>query len=115
MGVSIENKETTASLPKSVNVWKSPLSWQITILWADSHLFLFSNWLPAYLSQSGMTISEAGCIYQLCKSIPLTFITPIFATKMKSQFLLTFITGLCFVVGVSIMLFSPQLALIATF
>jgi len=46
--------------------------------------------------------------------IPFTFITPIFATKMKSQFLLTFITGLLFVTGVAIMLFMPTLAIIST-
>ncbi|MGY3479865.1 CynX/NimT family MFS transporter [Staphylococcus cohnii] len=116
----LKNKEeTTASLPQeSVNVWKSPLSWQITILMGGQSLIFYSliNWLPAYLSQSGMTISEAGMYLSIMQIaiIPLTFITPIFATKMKSQFLLTFMTGLCFVVGVSIMLFSPQLALIAT-
>ena len=114
-----QKEETTASLPKeSVNVWKSPLSWQITILMGGQSLIFYSliNWLPAYLSQSGMSISEAGMYLSIMQIsiIPLTFITPIFATKMKSQFLLTFITGLCFVVGVSIMLFSPQLALIAT-
>ena len=116
----LKNKEeTTTSLPQeSVNVWKSPLSWQITILMGGQSLIFYSliNWLPAYLSQSGMTISEAGMYLSIMQIaiIPLTFITPIFATKMKSQFLLTFMTGLCFVVGVSIMLFSPQLALIAT-
>ena len=33
---------------------------------------------------------------------------------MKSQFLLTFLTGVCFVIGVSIMLFKPEFALIST-
>ena len=61
-------EETTASLPKeSVNVWKSPLSWQITILMGGQSLIFYSliNWLPAYLSQSGMSISEAGMYLSL--------------------------------------------------
>lgn len=111
-------QDTTASVPQeSVNVWKSPLSWQITMLMGGQSLIFYSliNWLPAYLSQNGMSINEAGMYLSIMQIaiIPLTFITPIFATKMKSQFLLTFLTGVCFVIGVSIMLFKPEFALIS--
>ncbi|RIM21671.1 MFS transporter, partial [Staphylococcus cohnii] len=90
-------QETATALPrKSVNVWKSPLAWQITILMGGQSLIFYSliNWLPAYLSHSGMTINEAGAYLSIMQIaiIPFTFITPIFATKMKSQFFLTFIT-----------------------
>ncbi|MCY1038279.1 MFS transporter [Staphylococcus nepalensis] len=112
-------QDTIASVPQeSVNVWKSPLSWQITMLMGGQSLIFYSliNWLPAYLSQNGMSINEAGMYLSIMQIaiIPLTFITPIFATKMKSQFLLTFLTGVCFVIGVSIMLFKPEFALIST-
>ncbi|MDK9860545.1 MFS transporter [Staphylococcus equorum] len=112
-------QETATALPrKSVNVWKSPLAWQITILMGGQSLIFYSliNWLPAYLSHSGMTINEAGAYLSIMQIaiIPFTFITPIFATKMKSQFFLTFITGICFIVGVTIMLVAPNLAIIST-
>lgn len=112
-------QETATALPrKSVNVWKSPLAWQITILMGGQSLIFYSliNWLPAYLSHSGMTINEAGAYLSIMQIaiIPFTFITPIFATKMKSQFFLTFITGICFIVGVTIMLVVPHLAIIST-
>ncbi|OEK57553.1 CynX/NimT family MFS transporter [Staphylococcus equorum] len=112
-------QETATALPrKSVNVWKSPLAWQITILMGGQSLIFYSliNWLPAYLSHSGMTINEAGAYLSIMQIaiIPFTFITPIFATKMKSQFFLTFITGICFIVGVTIMLIAPNLAIIST-
>lgn len=112
-------QETATALPrKSVNVWKSPLAWQITILMGGQSLIFYSliNWLPAYLSHSGMTINEAGAYLSIMQIaiIPFTFITPIFATKMKSQFFLTFITGICFIVGVTIMLVAPHLAIIST-
>ncbi|MFQ3727508.1 MFS transporter [Staphylococcus equorum] len=112
-------QETATALPrKSVNVWKSPLAWQITILMGGQSLIFYSliNWLPAYLSHSGMTINEAGAYLSIMQIaiIPFTFITPIFATKMKSQFFLTFITGICFIVGVTIMLVAPYLAIIST-
>ncbi|NLK11659.1 MAG: MFS transporter [Staphylococcus equorum] len=112
-------QETATALPrKSVNVWKSPLAWQITILMGGQSLIFYSliNWLPAYLSHSGMTINEAGAYLSIMQIaiIPFTFITPIIATKMKSQFFLTFITGICFIVGVTIMLVAPHLAIIST-
>ncbi|MDG0823345.1 MAG: MFS transporter [Staphylococcus equorum] len=112
-------QETATALPrKSVNVWKSPLAWQITILMGGQSLIFYSliNWLPAYLSHSGMSINEAGAYLSIMQIaiIPFTFITPIFATKMKSQFLLTFITGICFIAGVTIMLVVPHLAIIST-
>ncbi|MFQ3852642.1 MFS transporter [Staphylococcus sp. 2S1] len=112
-------QETATALPrKSVNVWKSPLAWQITILMGGQSLIFYSliNWLPTYLSHSGMSINEAGAYLSIMQIaiIPFTFITPIFATKMKSQFLLTFITGICFIVGVTIMLVVPHLAIIST-
>ena len=112
-------QETATALPrKSVNVRKSPLAWQITILMGGQSLIFYSliNWLPAYLSHSGMTINEAGAYLSIMQIaiIPFTFITPIFATKMKSQFFLTFITGICFIVGVTIMLVAPHLAIIST-
>ncbi|MDG0843823.1 MFS transporter [Staphylococcus equorum] len=112
-------QETATALPrKSVNVWKSPLAWQITILMGGQSLIFYSliNWMPAYLSHSGMSINEAGAYLSIMQIaiIPFTFITPIFATKMKSQFLLTFITGICFIVGVTIMLVIPHLAIIST-
>ncbi|WP_217972241.1 CynX/NimT family MFS transporter [Staphylococcus xylosus] len=112
-------QEVTTAIPReSINVWKSPLSWQITILMGGQSLIFYSliNWMPAYLAQSGMSISEAGAYLSVLQIsiIPFTFITPIFATKMKSQFLLTFITGLCFIAGVVIMIFIPNLAIIST-
>ena len=112
-------QEMATALPrKSVNVWKSPISWQITILMGGQSLIFYSliNWMPAYLSQSGMSISEAGVYLSVLQIsiIPFTFITPIFATKMKSQFTLTFVTGLLFIAGVIIMLCVPQLAIIST-
>ena len=112
-------QETATALPrKSVNMRKSPLAWQITILMGGQSLIFYSliNWLPAYLSHSGMTINEAGAYLSIMQIaiIPFTFITPIFATKMKSQFFLTFITGICFIVGVTIMLIAPNLAIIST-
>ncbi|RIN39929.1 CynX/NimT family MFS transporter [Staphylococcus succinus] len=116
----IKGKQETATALsyESVNVWKSPLSWQITILMGGQSLIFYSliNWMPAYLSQNGLSISEAGAYLSIMQIaiIPFTFITPIFATKMKSQFLLTFITGLLFVAGVAIMLFMPTLAIIST-
>lgn len=101
-----------------INVWKSPLAWQITILMGGQSLIFYSliNWLPVYLSSNGMAIDEASMYLSIMQIaiIPFTFITPIFAAKMQSQFLLTLVTGLLFVVGVLIMMTIPALSLVGT-
>ena len=117
---TIKGKEqlTKTYNESNINVWKSPLSWQITILMGGQSLIFYSliNWMPVYLSQSGLSVHEAGLYLSVMQIaiIPFTFITPIFATKMKSQFGLTCFTGILFVIGVAIMLFIPKYAIVST-
>lgn len=118
--VQLKGKEqlTKTYNESNINVWKSPLSWQITILMGGQSLIFYSliNWMPVYLSQSGLSVHEAGLYLSVMQIaiIPFTFITPIFATKMKSQFGLTCFTGILFVIGVAIMLFIPKYAIVST-
>src|SRR5699024_6825913 len=89
-------KISTQQNNANINVWKSPLSWQITLLMGGQSLIFYSliNWLPEFLLSNGISINAAGIYLSILQLaiIPLTFITPIFAEKMKSQFLITFIT-----------------------
>lgn len=118
--VQLKGKEqlTKTYNESNINVWKSPLSWQITILMGGQSLIFYSliNWMPVYLSQSGLSVHEAGLYLSVMQIaiIPFTFITPIFATKMNSQFGLTCFTGILFVIGVAIMLFIPKYAIVST-
>lgn len=73
------------------------------------------NWLPEYLNSQGFALDKAGLYLSILQIaiIPLTFITPIVATKMQSQYALTLGTGALFVIGVVIMMFEPTWALLS--
>ncbi|PNZ75556.1 MFS transporter [Mammaliicoccus stepanovicii] len=100
----------------NINVWKSPLSWQITLLMGGQSMIFYSliNWLPEFLLSNGIPINEAGIYLSIMQLaiIPLTFVTPIFAVKLKSQVLVTFGTGMLFVLGVITLMIKPEWAIL---
>ncbi|MEB6343122.1 CynX/NimT family MFS transporter [Mammaliicoccus sciuri] len=107
---TVNSSQTTTN----INVWKSPLSWQITLLMGGQSMIFYSliNWLPEFLLSHGTPINEAGIYLSILQLaiIPLTFITPIFAEKMKNQVLITFVTGLLFVLGILTLMLQPNWA-----
>ncbi|MCY1027675.1 CynX/NimT family MFS transporter [Mammaliicoccus sciuri] len=107
---TVNSSQTTTN----INVWKSPLSWQITLLMGGQSMIFYSliNWLPEFLLSYGTPINEAGIYLSILQLaiIPLTFVTPIFAEKMKNQVLITFVTGLLFVLGILTLMLQPNWA-----
>ncbi|PTJ62917.1 CynX/NimT family MFS transporter [Mammaliicoccus sciuri] len=107
---TVNSSQTTTN----INVWKSPLSWQITLLMGGQSMMFYSliNWLPEFLLSHGTPINEAGIYLSILQLaiIPLTFVTPIFAEKMKNQVLITFVTGLLFVLGILTLMLQPNWA-----
>ncbi|MDT0703323.1 MFS transporter [Mammaliicoccus sciuri] len=107
---TVNSSQTTTN----INVWKSPLSWQITLLMGGQSMIFYSliNWLPEFLLSHGTPINEAGIYLSILQLaiIPLTFVTPIFAEKMKNQVLITFVTGLLFVLGILMLMLQPNWA-----
>ncbi|MEB7840000.1 MFS transporter [Mammaliicoccus sciuri] len=107
---TVNSSQTTTN----INVWKSPLSWQITLLMGGQSMIFYSliNWLPEFLLSYGTPINEAGIYLSILQLaiIPLTFVTPIFAEKMKNQVLITFVTGLLFVLGILMLMLQPNWA-----
>ncbi|EHJ08038.1 CynX/NimT family MFS transporter [Staphylococcus simiae] len=112
-----KNESTTSKQVAKVNIWKSSIAWRITLLMGGQSLIFYSiiNWMPAYLADYGVSINEAGLYLSILQLaiIPLTFITPIWATKMTSQVPLVLLTGIMFIAGTLAMLFLPQIALIS--
>lgn len=107
---TVNSSQTTTN----INVWKSPLSWQITLLMGGQSMIFYSliNWLPEFLLSHGTPINEAGIYLSILQLaiIPLTFVTPIFAENMKNQVLITFVTGLLFVLGILTLMLQPNWA-----
>lgn len=107
---TVNSSQTTTN----INVWKSPLSWKITLLMGGQSMIFYSliNWLPEFLLSHGTPINEAGIYLSILQLaiIPLTFVTPIFAEKLKNQVLITFVTGLLFVLGILTLMLQPNWA-----
>ncbi|MEK8128910.1 MFS transporter [Paenibacillus filicis] len=88
---------------ESANVWKSPLAWMVTLFMGIQSLFYYTlmTWLPQILHTHGYTSASAGWLLALMQGalIPMTFIIPIVAGRMKSQRLLAAAISLLFFAG----------------
>lgn len=89
---------------KKTNMWKSVTAWQVTIFMGLQSLMFYTilTWLPEILQLSGYSLNEAGWMLSLMQFslIPITFIMPIVAGKMKNQKLLSGLTGVFFLLGI---------------
>ncbi|MFJ8262971.1 CynX/NimT family MFS transporter [Rummeliibacillus sp. NPDC094406] len=88
---------------KAINVWKSPLAWQITLLMGGQSLIFYTliNWLPEMLLEKGISTNKSGFYLLLLQLaiLPFTFIVPIIAAKRASQVSIMIMTGILFVLG----------------
>lgn len=104
-------------LSDAVNVWKSPLAWQITLLMGGQSLIFYSliNWLPEFLLSYDIPVSRAGLYLSILQIaiIPFTFVTPIYAARLKNQVLPIAFTGVLFTVAILILMFAPRMALLS--
>lgn len=82
-------QQTGASLVKSdFNMFKSKQAWNISIFMGLQSLVYYSliSWLPAVLGDYGMQGNEPWILFIIQISmIPITFVGPIIANKMKDQ------------------------------
>ena len=87
----------------STAIWRSPLAWKITIFMGMQSLIFYTliTWLPDILRINGYSSSAAGWMLFLMQFsiIPVTFIVPILAGKMKNQKIVSVVTALLFIVG----------------
>lgn len=74
---------------KSPSLWRSPLAWSITFFMGFQSLIFYttSAWLPEVLKSQGMNVGSAGWMVSLMQfsQLPMTFIVPILAGKVKDQ------------------------------
>ncbi|MBD7968454.1 CynX/NimT family MFS transporter [Paenibacillus gallinarum] len=101
---------TSASYQSHVNMWKSPLAWQITFF-MGLQSFIFYNivsWLPEILMDRGMVADTAGWMLSLTQfsMMPFTFLVPILASRMKSQTPLVYVTFSLYTVGILGLIFG---------
>ncbi|WP_085993172.1 CynX/NimT family MFS transporter [Oceanobacillus senegalensis] len=89
---------------RKTSMWTSFTAWQVTFFMGLQSLMFYTmmTWLPEILQTNEYSSSEAGWMLSLMQFslIPLTFIMPIIADKMKNQKLLGALTGVIFICGV---------------
>jgi len=85
------------------SVWRSPLAWNVTFFMGSQSLIYYSliTWVPDILLNQGYSESGAGWLLFLMQValIPVTFVVPMVAEKMKNQIPLAIYTGAAFIIG----------------
>lgn len=96
--------KTASTNEKRTNLWKSPLAWYVTLFMGlQSMLFyVVVSWLPDILKTQGISSDDAGWTLSLMQLalLPVTFIIPIVAGRMKNQVTLIIVTALFFSIGI---------------
>lgn len=100
----------SAKLDKPVNVWKSALAWHVTLYMGLQSLLFYVvvTWLPDILKSQGMSADSAGWTLSIMQLsvLPITFIMPIIAGRMRNQVGLVIVIVLFFFAGLSGILYG---------
>ena len=79
----------TVEKVKSPPLWRSPLAWSVTFFMGFQSLIFYttSAWMPEVLKTQGLSADSAGWMVSLLQfaQLPMTFIVPILAGKVKDQ------------------------------
>ncbi|SFL59887.1 MFS transporter, CP family, cyanate transporter [Paenibacillus sp. 1_12] len=116
LGRQHNKSQITKSKEKRTNLWKSSLAWQVTLFMGlQSMLFyVVISWLPEILKSQGMSSDSAGWVLSIMQLalLPLTFIAPILAGRMKNQIVLVIATALFLFIGIGGLLSGNHLVLL---
>lgn len=97
-------------------IWKSSLAWQVALFMGlQSSLFYVTiSWLPEILQYIGFEVTTAGWMLSYAQFIglPVGFIIPVLAARMKRQHSLVLILGFLGLFGFSGLLFAESFPLI---
>lgn len=101
---------------KGSGIWKSNLAWKVALFMGFQSLIFYVtiSWLPELLMDEGMRKATAGYMlsYFQLLGIPISFIIPMIAVKMKSQRALVLAINLLYIIGISTLLLKPTFAFI---
>ncbi len=100
------------------DIFRSRLAWSISIYMGLQSLLYYSlvAWLPKILMDYGMDNTTSGWVlsYFLLATLPVTFVGPIIAHKMRDQKKLIWIVVALMVVGVALLIaFQEKYAILA--
>lgn len=97
-------------------IWKSPLAWQIALFMGlQSSLFYITvSWLPEILQFIGQDVNTAGWMlsYTQFIGLPIGFLIPVLAGRMKRQYSLVLALGALAFVGFSGLLYAESFGVV---
>lgn len=109
-GRKVLESDTT---PSKGSMWRSPLAWAITLFMGfQSFVFYtYATWVPDFLQANGFQSSTAGWMLFLMQFsiIPMAFITPLIAERMKNQIKVSMFVVLLFIIGTAGLLSGQQI------
>lgn len=105
----------TSKDQKDSSLLRSKLAWQVTIFMGLQSLLFYSivSWFPIILQGRGMSADKAGWMLSFVQftQLPITFIMPIIAAKMKNQIVLVWLVFITTVLG-TLSVLSGQMMLV---
>ncbi|MGW8380562.1 MFS transporter [Streptomyces sp. ODS28] len=102
-------REGAAAAPR---VAKSPTAWALAVFFGlqASAAYIVMGWLPQILRDAGVSAGAAGVMLAVTMGmgVPLSFVLPKLATRMRHQGLLALVLALFGLVGYAGLWFAPQ-------
>lgn len=84
-------------------IWRSPLAWKIALFmgFQSSLFYITMSWLPEILYNNGISRGTAGWLLSFTQivGVPVSFLVPILAGRLRSQVWIAFALGMCSIVG----------------
>lgn len=84
-------------------IWRSPLAWKIALFmgFQSSLFYITMSWLPEILYKYGISRGTAGWLLSFTQivGVPVSFLVPILAGRLRSQVWISFALGMCSIVG----------------
>ncbi|MBM0844020.1 MFS transporter [Staphylococcus saprophyticus] len=98
---TIENAELNKN--KKLNMIKSKIAWMVALTMGFQSMIFYTMvaWAPSILMDRGIDPNTAGYLLMLNQfaQVPMTFIFPVIAAKLKNQRILVIIVTLLFLIG----------------
>lgn len=98
---TIENAELNKN--KKLNMIKSKIAWMVALTMGFQSMIFYTivAWVPSILMDRGIDPNTAGYLLMLNQfaQVPMTFIFPVIAAKLKNQRILVIIVTLLFLIG----------------
>lgn len=84
-------------------MWRFPLAWIIMLAMGFQSMIFYTTaaWFPEMFRAQGLTAAQAGLMFSVMQiaQIPITFLTPIIAGKLKDQRPIVAIFAMLYIIG----------------